>query len=252
MRNALQPLPLALFLLLGTATVPSLATQPAAAATALNLDFKADVQADGSLANIAPDAALAAPLQAMLRKQVAGWRYAVDTWQGIPVLRPVAQRIIVEALPVASGGFALRIREVTGVPMVFDASRKPEGMFLQPPRYPRDAQREGVDADLMYAMRVDAAGAAIEVELVDARVPEHWLKAFDAMGREAIGKWRLRRVEVEGRPIDCRILIPMQFRVSEGLPKPAPGLDSKPYRARYTDICPASPVLQTQVAGLLL
>lgn len=48
----------------------------------LSLDFKAAVQADGSLATVEPDAALAPPLQAMLRKQMAGWRYAVDTWQG--------------------------------------------------------------------------------------------------------------------------------------------------------------------------
>ena len=250
MRNAPQPIRLALFLLLGLAPHAVLAAQPAATPTVLHLDFKADVQADGSLANVVPDAALSPPLQAMLRKQVAGWRYTVGSWEGKPVLQPVAQRIVVEALPVTSGGFALRIREVTFAPVVIDATRKPEGAYMAPPRYPRDAQLRGVDADLIYAMRVDAAGAAIDVELADARVPEHWVKAFDAMGREAIGKWRMRQVEVEGRPIDCRMLIPMQFRVSDGPPKP--GLDTKPYRARYADICPASPVLQTMVAGTLL
>lgn len=252
MRNALQPIPLALSLLLGMATLPSLATQPAAAPTLLNLDFKADVQADGSLANVAPDAALAPPLQAMLRKRVAGWRYALGTWQGKPVEKQVAQRIVVEVLPVTSGGFALRIRDVTALPMVIDAARKPDGMYMAPPGYPRDAQRQGVGADLVYAMRVDADGAAIDVELVDARAPERWREQFDAMSREAIGKWRMRRVEVEGRPIDCRMLIPMQFRINDGLPKSDPGLDLKPYRARYADICPASPVLQTKVAGVLL
>ena len=82
MRNALRPLPLAFSSLLGVATLPSMATQPAAATTVLNLDFKADLQADGSLANMAPDAALAPPMQAMLRKQVAGWRWALGKASG--------------------------------------------------------------------------------------------------------------------------------------------------------------------------
>ena len=42
----------------------------------------------------------------------------------------------------------------------------------------------------------------------------------------------------------------MQCRVSDVLPKP--DLDSKLYRVRYADICPASPVLQTRFAGVLL
>lgn len=252
MRNALQPIPAALSLLLGMAMLPSLATQPATAPAVLNLDFKADVQADGSLANVEPDAALAPPLQAMLRKRVAGWRYALDTWQGKPVAKAVAQRIVVEVLPVTSGGFALRIRDVTGIPVEIDASGGAAGMRMSAPRYPQGAQRQGVDADLLYAMRLDAEGAPVDVELVDARVPGPWVKQFDAMGREAIAQWRMRPMEVAGQRIDCRMLIPMQFRVSDGPPKKDAGIDSKPYRARHADICPASPVLQTQVAGVLL
>ena len=225
---------------------------PGAAPTLLSLDFKADVQADGSLANVEPDAALAPPLQAMLRKQVAGWRYALGTWLGKPVVKQVAQRIVVEVLPVASGGFALRIREVTGIPVEMDGSGKAKGMRMSAPRYPEGAQRQGVDADLLYAMRLDAEGAAVDVELVDASVPGPWVKQFDAMGREAIAQWRMRPIEVEGQRIDCRMLIPMQFRVSDGPPKKEAGIDSKPYRSRYADICPASPVLQTKVAGVLL
>lgn len=72
MRNAMPPIPLALSLLLYMPTLPLLATQSAATPPVLSLDFKADLQADLSLANGAPDAALAPPLQAMLRKQVAG------------------------------------------------------------------------------------------------------------------------------------------------------------------------------------
>ena len=80
--------------------------QAPAPASMLYLDFKADVQADGSLANIAPDAALAPALQAMVRKQVAGWRYMPGTWQGKPVPKPVSQRIVAEVIPAAGGGFS--------------------------------------------------------------------------------------------------------------------------------------------------
>ena len=99
-----------LSLALALCATPALAQSPA---NVIQLDFKADVQADGVPANIQPDASLAPPLQAMVRKRVAEWRYRMGTWQGKPVPAPVSQRIVAEVMPVASGGFALRIKEVS-------------------------------------------------------------------------------------------------------------------------------------------
>ena len=241
-----------LWLLASVCALPALAQSPGKAPTLVNLDFKADVQADGHLANVEPDAALAPALQGMLRKQVAGWRYVLGTWQGKPVVRRISQRIVAEAVPVASGGFALRIREVTAVPAVMDAKQMPKGVRMMPPRYPPEAQRQEVEATLIYAMRRDQEGMPIDVELLGAQVPEAWVKQFDAASREAIRQWRLQPVEVDGQAIDCRLVTPMFFRLGTGAPPKVLDPELRGYGARYTDTCPPPPVLETKVAGVLL
>ena len=74
----------------------------------LPLEFQADVQADGRVANVVPEAGLSPTLQAMVRKQVAGWRYIPGTWQGRPVPGRVSQRIVVDVVRAPGGGFSLR------------------------------------------------------------------------------------------------------------------------------------------------
>src|SRR6478672_97224 len=113
-------------------------------AKVLPLDFKADVQADGSLANVEPDAALMPSLQALVRKQVAGWRYAPGTWQGKPVPKRISQRIVAEVVPAANGGFALRIKEVMLVPVVLDSTGARAASTRLPPRYPAGALSQGI------------------------------------------------------------------------------------------------------------
>lgn len=230
---------------------PALAQAPP---SVIHLDFKADVQADGVPANIQPDASLAAPLQAMVRKRVAQWRYRVGTWQGRPVPGTVSQRIVAEVLPVASGGFALRIKDVMAVPIHLDASRASATRRMFPPRYPESAQRQGIEATLVYAMRRDAQGTPLEVELLDAQVPGHWRKPFDAVSRQAIEQWRLDPVMVEGQAIDCRWMTPVTFRlvVGRGPPPLLPDEDMRPYLPRFPDACPLPPVLETKVAATLL
>ena len=219
----------------------------------IHLDFKADVQADGVPANIQPDASLATPLQTMVRKRVAEWRYRVGTWQGRPVPATVSQRIVAEVLPVASGGFALRIKEVMAVPIVLDARRASAAARMFPPRYPEGAQRQGIEATMIYAMRRDAQGMPIEVELLDAQVPKYWRKPFDAVSRQAIQKWRLEPVEVEGQAIDCRLLTPITFRLVGNVRPPlAQGEDLRPYLPRFPDACPLLPVLETKATATLL
>ena len=167
---------------------PALAQAPP---SVIHLDFKADVQADGVPANIQPDASLAPPLQAMVRKRVAQWRYRVGTWQGKPVPGTVSQRIVAEVLPVTGGGFALRIKDVISIPVVLDARRVGATGFRSPPRYPEAAQRQGIEATLVYAMRRDAQGMPLEVELLDAELPRNWQEPFDVVSRQAIQAWWL-------------------------------------------------------------
>ena len=220
----------------------------------LHLDFKADVQADGSLANVVPDEALPPALQGMLRKQIAGWRYRPGTWQGKPVPGRVVQRVVAEVIPAASGGFALRIKDVTAVSILLDNKRARAASSMLPPRYPEGAQRQGVEATLIYAMHRDPQGAPIDIELLDAQVQGNWKKAFDVASRQAIRSWRLEPFEVEGQVIACRLLTPLTFQLGVGNspPPPAPATDLRAYVPRFPDACPLPPVLDTHVAGVFL
>lgn len=219
----------------------------------VQLDFAAQVQADGILADVEPDATLTPAMQAMLRTQVANWRYLPGTWQGRPVPRRITQRIVAEAVPAGAGGFALRIRSVTGVPVVLDTRRARAVASMVPPRYPEGAQRQGIEATLVYAMRRDPQGAPIDVELVDAQVAGNWEKQFDLAARHAIRSWRLEPIEVDGQAIDCRLLTPITFRLgSDRAPPAREETDLRPYLPRYADACPLAPTLRTEVVGALL
>ena len=229
-------------------STPALATSPQ---RMIQLDFKADVQADGMLANIQPDASLSPQLQAIVSKRVAQWRYRTGTWQGRPVPGKVSQRIVAEVVPVASGSFAFRVKEVLTVPVLVDGRRARAHPRMDPPRYPVEAQRQGIEATLVYAMRRDAQGKPLDVELVDADVPDAWRKQFDLANVQAIRKWRLEPVEVDGQAIDCRLLVPMSFRLGAGNERPpsSPTPDLRPYLPRVADACPLPPILETDTVG---
>ncbi len=232
-------------------STPALAESPP---KTIQLDFKADVQADGMLANIEPDASLSPQLQAIVSKGVARWRYRAGTWQGKPVPGKVSQRIVAEIVPVASDSFAFRVKEVLTVPVLVDGRRARAHPRMDPPRYPVEAQIKGIEATLVYAMRRDAQGKPLEVELVDAEVSSAWRREFDAASLQAIRKWRLEPTEVEAQAIDCRLLVPMTFRLGVGItrPQPTPIPDMRPYLPRFADACPLQPDLETQAAGTLL
>lgn len=224
-------------------------------ASVITLGFKADVQADGVPTNIQPDAALSPPLQAMVRKRVAEWRYRMGTWQGKPVAATVSQQITAEAVPVNGGGFALRIKEV-GFPRRYihddDPAKSKSPMptpMHPPPIYPPQLMRRAVQGVLVYAYDVDAAGKAVDIELVHPQQPDRDFKLLDAAAREAMAKWTLPPTEVGGEPVPCRVLTPITFSTEREPPK---GPDLSTYRAGHPELCPSPPALLTDVAGTML
>jgi len=233
--------------------VVALCSMPALAQTppgVIQLDFKADVQADGVPANIQPDASLAPVLQAMVRKRVAEWRYRMGTWQGNPVPATVSQRIMAEALPVTTGGFALRIKEVTLPTVMLDRNGMHDGINRMPPVYPKELMRQAVVGVLVYAYSVDAAGKARDIELVHPENPGRAFKLLDAAGRAALAQWTFEPTKVGNERVDCRVMTPMVFSLDSKPQPKAPDLAA--YRASHPELCPAGAVLLTQVEGSML
>lgn len=239
-----------MLLLAAMCAMPVLAQTPSAVPTLFNLDFKADLQLDGTLTNIQPDATLAPALQAMVRKRVEEWQYELATWQGKPVLGATSQRIVVEAVPVSSGGYVMRIKQVTPATISISPAEMTDDFRMVPPEYPGVVRRRNVVGTLVYAMSIDAQGKAQAVELIFPEQPDRWFKMLDESSRAAIAKWTMPPSRVNGVPVDCRVLIPMQFTLSN-VPMPS-ATNTKAYRSSHADICPSPPTLLTKVDGSLL
>ena len=225
-------------------TTPVFAQKPPPASPSIvSLVFNADVRIDGTLANVQPDKSLTPALQAMVIKRVAEWRYQVGSWQGKPAPMPISQMILAEVVPVSSGGFVLRMQKITSVPSL--PTKK-----MYPPEYPLQARKNGVTGTFIYAVRADAQGKPYDIELL---VPEHQdkdMKTLEHAARAAMAKWTLDAIQVDGAPIDCRRVIPIQFALGPNPERDKP--DLAPYRARYVDVCPAYPELITKVVGTVL
>ena len=226
------------------------AAKPPAKPQLVRFDFSATVQADGTLADIQPDAALAENLQAMVRRRVATWRYTPLQWQGKQVASPVSQSIKLEIVPVAESSFAFRILGVGKQEKPVQVSRRTENLPMSPPRFPPELMRSGVNAVLVYAVLYDAAGKPSEVELVYPAQVDRVYQRLDAASREAIAKWSVPHT-FEGAPIACRNNVPITFQTDY----PAGALQAPAETAalfdRYTDMCPEAK-LETPVAGTFM
>ena len=230
----------------------SMAAKPQVAAKAasprlLQLDFKATVQADGTLTDIQPDASLPQTIQAMIRKRVATWRYKTAHWQGKSQPTPIAQTITAVAVPTEQGGFALRIEEVTGQ-NPYGAASKELFASRPPPEYPTYLRKRGVSAILAYGVLYDEAGKPVQVDLVYSSGRDRDTKHFDDSARKAISKWEHTH-EFAGSPISCRANVTITFEVGDAGGFPAP-LRAPPEVAamfdKYSDMCPMT-ILETPV-----
>ena len=226
------------------------AAQPQAVAKPqmARLHFTATVQADGTLADVQPDAALPEAFKSMIRRGVAKWRYTPAQWQGKSAAAPVSQVITVEVTTVANG-FAFRIVAVGAGAQSAGAAQLNESVAQAPPMFPPELMRRGVNAILVYSVHYDEAGKPQRVERVHPGTVDADHKQLDAATREAMANWSVTHT-FDGAPITCRTKVPVTFQTGDAEPMPVPA-EIEALFARYTDMCPA-PVLQTPVAGTFL
>lgn len=202
------------------------------------------VAADGSVAEVVPDAALPEPIRAGLVKRVAQWRYQVPMWQGQPVSTARRQGLRLQAVPTTRGGYALRVMGEAFVP---DPDRR---YRFDPPVYPHWLQRKGVAAVLVYAIHFGLDGKVVDAALLYPPAPlDRASKAYDAASRAAIATWAWRPFRVDGTAVECDTAVPVTFMLDGDTPPVAP--DLKPYEAGMQQLCPL-PRLETKIEGTLL
>lgn len=94
----------------------------------------------------------------------------------------------------------------------------PDGLQL-PPRYPKDAMRRQVSAEVAVVATVDAEGQPMKVELHslmmnldDARLG----KRFAAEAMETIRGWKFQPEQVNGKPVASKVVVPIKFTMRNG------------------------------------
>lgn len=219
---------------------------PAVEPRRVQLDFKAIVQADGTVADIQPDASLPEAIQAMIRRRVATWRYTPKRWQGRISVTPISQGIVVLTVPIEQGRFALRIEKV-----IWNGTAS--SSHMAPPVYPAELMRRGIGAHLVYRVVYDEAGKPQQIDLLYPHEVNRDIALLDAAVRKAIAEWTVANT-FDGAPISCRIKIPMTFRppgsdaASDPIQVPA---EVDAAFAALPDKCPTT-TLETRVEGTLL
>lgn len=94
-----------------------------------------------------------------------------------------------------------------------------------PPRYPTEAARAGVGADVLVAVRVDAAGKVVDAAVVETSLPyrnagaktgEKWAKYFEKATLAAVKDWEYAPARIEfGEVDDATLIVPVSYRMGE-------------------------------------
>jgi TonB family protein len=94
----------------------------------------------------------------------------------------------------------------------------PDGLQA-PPRYPKDAMRRQVSAEVAVVATVDAKGQPVKVELHslmmnldDARLG----KRFAAECMEAVRQWKFQPELVNDQPVASKVVVPIKFTIQNG------------------------------------
>ena len=78
-----------------------------------------------------------------------------------------------------------------------------------PPKYPRRAKRKAIQGTVRLFVRVDSTGGVAGVKVAKS-------SGFDLLDRsalEAVKRWRFDPATRNGRPVESRVEIPIEFRL---------------------------------------
>ncbi len=79
------------------------------------------------------------------------------------------------------------------------------------PQYPRQAARDGVEGYVKIQFTVNADGTVREAKVLESK-PRG---VFDAVAISAALKWKFKPKVVDGKPVDQRGVVPLEFKLGE-------------------------------------
>lgn len=215
----------------------------------LRLDVAGEIGIDqeGAVYDYSISSIVTPELKALIDKAVRQWKFEPVVRNGEPVYAKTGMRMILAALPVATG-YQLRIENLR-----FLGTRR--ALRTEPPKYPMDAVRRGVGATVLVAVRVGADGKVLDAAAAQSRLygsagneknESRFTALFEKASVDAAKRWAYQTADIAaGEAPETTLIVPIEYRldgmaVSEGwregasTAKPIPWLrsDQQRYDAR--------------------
>jgi TonB family protein len=128
------------------------------------------------------------------------------------------------AVPRGGPGAATRPAQ-PGAPAKQPTVTMPKLVHFESAPYPPEAQKQGIQGDVVLRLTIDATGKVTAAEVVEPAG-----HGFDEAAREAALKFRFDPATRDGKAVPVRILYKYSFTLKEA-PKPAPGAPGQPAAA---------------------
>lgn len=197
--------------LLGTTFCAQAAEAPAGASNvvAFNASVRVEVDATGKPIKVEAPADLPEAIRGFIEKRVASWQYQPGKIEGRPQASTTYVSVKACAVPVAEG---YRL----GLDFDGNGPRRAGDQRLDPPMYPRLAQRAGTEATFVLILQADADGrtelAAIEHADISGRAGAG---EFEPLLRRWAKEVRFDLEQVAGKPVPTRVRMPVLFSMGQ-------------------------------------
>ncbi len=103
---------------------------------------------------------------------------------------------------------SLRAQDANGVYSHVDV--KPAPIRTLRPEYPYQLKRDGVEGIVAVTFIIDEHG-----NVVDPEVKKSSNDGFNQSAVKAIAQWKFRPAKVGGKPVKCRVTVPIRFNLDE-------------------------------------
>lgn len=176
-----------------------------------------EIGPDGRVHHYELDQGQPAPIEEALAKSIAQWRFEPVLIEGRPVIAVTRMRMQIEAEPMASGAYQLRVRNVWfGEPSRSEHDRRP-------PSYPDEALYAGMGAKVVLVLKLDSHGDVTQMHAEQVnldhrtrseREAERWRDLFADASMRAARRWKFDISEiVDGEPVGTSVRVPVTFHV---------------------------------------
>lgn len=180
----------------------------------LRMPVKGEIGVDpqGKVFDLDIQSILTPEVKRVVEQSVRKWTFEPVMKNGVAVHAKSRIYMTLVATPV-EGGYQLRIERVH-----FAGDRPSETKSV--PRYPPDAARAGIGADVLVAMRVGSDGKVREASVVQTSLPAmrgnekelaKWRRLFEQATLAAARQWTFRASEDAANADDVTLIMPVAY-----------------------------------------